>query len=476
MHLKKYIDQYQKILFKQISPQSIGIFRIILGVVLFFECQRLLQSMQIYYVNVDMHFYWQLLKNVPTLSLTQYQTIVYAMYGLSVMVVLGLWSRIAIFFYLSGYVYFLVLDASYYNNHYYFLALLMFIYIVIGTGDNWASIRFKWNKKHNATIPYWNLFLLKTQVFLVYLIAAIVKLNVDWLSTNTMRAVYKYSSDYKSFKTWMNEDFFAYFFTFTGILFDFFVSILLWVPGVRLFLIPFILIFHGINTTALQIGIFPYLMASATLLYFRPDFPAQMYQKARELLGKNVLPHSNVSPLETATGRKKNKLIVFGVTTYIMLQALLPFRHFLIPGTVDWSGEANNFAWRMKIGLKYIPKFEVYVYNKNTGKEYKPDLFINTHQYQILALNPVRTLQVADHVASLIDLPRDSLDIFVKFEVFMNDHPPSKIIDDKVNMLSAKFNPIGHSEFISLRPEKYEYDQRYWMKGFKWLYPNKFER
>ena len=41
------------------------------------------------------------------------------------------------------------------------------------------------------------------------------------------------------------------------------------------------------------------------------------------------------------------------------MQALIPLRHFLIPGNVNWTGEAERFSWRMKAATYEVGTMQV---------------------------------------------------------------------------------------------------------------------
>jgi vitamin K-dependent gamma-carboxylase len=186
----------------------------------------------------------------------------------------GFFFRIAVFFYLSIYTYFLLIEASYYNNHYYFIALLLLIIFFTGA-DNYGSIKYLYQKyrykKEAEPVPVWNYFLLRFQVFLVYFVAGFVKLNFDWISTNTYRCIMDYGTEYPKNNIFYHSNFGIYFFTFGGLLFDLIIPLLLIQKRWRMYAIPAILTFHAINAATLNIGVFPYLMAGATLIFFRND-------------------------------------------------------------------------------------------------------------------------------------------------------------------------------------------------------------
>ena len=106
-----------------------------------------------------------------------------------------------------------------------------------------------------------------------------------------------------------------------------------------------------------EIGVFPFLMISTLVLFIDPV----KIQKLLKLKKNDKVILQNKSFV--------NHLIVF----FIIFQILLPFRHLLVKGNVDYNGVGQRFSWRMKIMYKES-NIEFFLKNKLTGKKYNVDV------------------------------------------------------------------------------------------------------
>ena len=468
------INVLKEKLFQNVSAQTLGLFRIILGAGLIYEAFRIKSLIPKYYLNPEFFIKWDFFPNIPVFSATILYFFTTILFVSAVLILIGFIFRIAVFAYLSVYVYFILAEASYYNNHYYFISLLLFI-LLFTKADYFLSVRQlifnKIYKKETENIPAWNYFLLCFQVFIAYFIAGIVKLNFDWISTNTFRCVMQYGTEYPKDVQFYHTNFAIYFLTFGGLFFDLFVPLMLLNKRTRIFAIPAILTFHTINAATLNIGVFPYLMAGCTIIFFRNDLVNYWkYFFKNNTTEKSFIKKLNTIQEPILTKGVFSKKIYYSILFYCFLQLFLPFRHVFIPGNVGWTGEGNNFSWRMKMGLKAPTRFDLFVYNKVTGKEYKPTININPHQYSSLWICPNRMKQIADYVANKtakqFHISKDSLTVTCKSELIFNGHPTTTIFDTTVNLLDINVNKWGHSNFITKEPLPLPKDQYYWLSEF----------
>lgn len=458
-------------MFDEISGQNLGIFRIILASGLIYEALRINKVIPIYYLNPEFFIKWDFFQNIPIFKEAILYNLTYILFFSSIFLLIGFLFRFFSLLYLSIYVYFILIEASYYNNHYYFISLLIFI-LFFTKADNCFSVKNfiqrKRNKVIEKSVPRWNYSILKFQIFIAYFLAGIVKLNFAWLSTNTFRCVMDYGTEYPKDSLFYHSNFGIYFLTFGGVFFDLIVPLMLLTKRWRLFAIPAILTFHTINAATLNIGVFPYLMAGCTIVFYKADIVDYW---------KKIIKNLNVKMAfrERFSAEKLNKIeqkpfspfVFYFLIVFVVLQLLIPYRHLLIPGNVGWTGEGNSFSWRMKMGLKAPTRFELFVHNKYTGMEYKPQININPHQYSSLWICPNRIIQVANFVAlrtsKQFNVSVDSLTINCKTDLIFNNHPSSPLYDTTVNLLEVKLNKWGHTDFITKLPTKYPQNQYYWL-------------
>jgi hypothetical protein len=90
--------------------------------------------------------------------------------------------------------------------------------------------------------------------------------------------------------------------------------------------------FHLATAALFHLGAFPWLMIAGATLFLDPSWP-------RALLGGSPLPP------EPAAHRARSAVLLGAL--WLLVQVLLPLRHYLYPGRVSWTEEGQSFAWRM---------------------------------------------------------------------------------------------------------------------------------
>ena len=48
---------------------------------------------------------------------------------------------------------------------------------------------------------------------------------------------------------------------------------------------------------------------------------------------------------------------------FFLIQFIMPFRHYFIPGNTDWTGDAQHFSSRIKIYIQKVEEFKFAVFN-----------------------------------------------------------------------------------------------------------------
>src|SRR5437660_6300126 len=89
-------------------------------------------------------------------------------------------------FFLS-YSYFFLLDQTRYQNHTYLICLLAFLLIFLPANRAWSVDAWLWPRLRSDTTPAWTVWLLRTQMAIVYFFGGIAKIEPDWLRGEPMR-------------------------------------------------------------------------------------------------------------------------------------------------------------------------------------------------------------------------------------------------------------------------------------------------
>lgn len=413
-------------------------FRILFGALMFWQATYYLFNGRYirYYLQPSFHFTYDFFQFVHPLPAPYLSWVFVFMAAAAIGIMLGLFYRWSVLAFLLSYTYVFLLDKAYYNNHYYFIILLSFLMLWVDA-QRWASLDQALRPKTPAA-PFWNLFILRAQVFLVYFFGGIAKLNGDWLQGEPMRHWLRHGMHPAWADALLRLSWMPYFFSWGGVLFDLSIGFFLLWKRTRFYAFLVILFFNLTNSFLFNIGVFPFLMIASATLFDDPDWPRKFWGKATPPL----------PGLSTSRGRQATILALLGF--YFSLQALIPLRHWLYPGKVSWTEEGHFFSWHMKLRDKK-GDLEIQVMNPQTGETRSVRLEDELNKFQIgkLIQRPQFIYQYVQHLKEKAQ--REGIehpDIRVLSRVSLNGRPPQLMIDPKVNLAEAPWSVFGHSDWI----------------------------
>ena len=432
--LRRWLDY----LCAPVDAASVAVFRIVLGAMIAWDAVRFWQYGWIdeYYVAPKWHFTYLYFDWVHPWPGNGMYIHFAALFGFAVLVAIGLYYRVAIVLLFVAYTYVFLLEKSVYMNHYYLIALLCFLLIWMQP-QRVFSIDRRRRPDMPATVPRWNVLLLRVQLFIVYFYGAIAKLNPDWLAGEPMYSdLVRRAPDVPAIAAHFPPALLAYGIAYGGLLFDATVPILLCMRRTRL--IGFILatIFHLLNDVFLRIGVFSYLMTGAITVFFDPDWPRQLARRWRGRPARQPAPVVLSTPPTTAWQRAG----VIALHLYVLAQLLVPLRHWLYPGAVGWTEDGHRFSWQMKLREK-SGTMTITATDPATGRQWEivPEDDLRDRQLQKLHTFPDMVLQYVHYKrdelrAQGIEHPRISVD----WHCSLNGAPPQPLIDPTANLAEEK--------------------------------------
>jgi vitamin K-dependent gamma-carboxylase len=354
---------------------------------------------------------------------------------LSLCVAAGLLYRVSAALLFLGLTYVFLLDQSLYLNHFYLICLLAFLLVFVPTHVSASGDVQLRRVRRRESVPALWLWLLRAQLGLVYFYGGIAKLNADWLRAKPIGSWLLERSDLPVLGVVLKQAWAPWFFAYGGLLFDLLVvPALLW-RRTRAWAFALALLFHLTNSVVFHIGVFPWLMIAATTIFFAPDWPRKWlrWQPARERTPSEAVSNWAL----TACG------------VYLVFQLLVPLRHWLYPGNVNWTEEGHRFAWRMKLRDKEASG-QFYVIDRATGHTRQVDPFthLRDHQWREMISRPDMILQYAHFLAD--EARRTGVrDVEVRALVSasLNGRPSQLLIDPSVD-LAAQPRTLAHVNWI----------------------------
>ncbi len=106
---------------------------------------------------------------------------------LAAFIALGFLYRLSAILFFLGFAYVFLLDQTNYLNHFYLISLISFLMIFIPAHRAFSVDAKCLPEIRSDTAPAWALWLLLTQLGIVYFYAGLAKLNGDWLLGEPMR-------------------------------------------------------------------------------------------------------------------------------------------------------------------------------------------------------------------------------------------------------------------------------------------------
>lgn len=442
------LPRLRRLLFAPVDIGWLVFFRIAFGGIMLWEVWRYLGMDRVrrYYIEPEFHFTYYGFSWVQPWPGDGMYYHFYALGALSLCILLGLFYRLAATLFFLGFTYWFLLDQTQHLNHFYLVSLISFLMIFIPAHRAFSLDAWRKPALRATQVPGWSLALLRAQIGLVYFYGGIAKLGPDWLAGEPMRAWLAARTDFPFIGPHFEQELVVYFFVLGGLFLDLFITPLLLWRRTRLVAYLGAVAFHLLNSQLFIIGIFPWFMLCATLLFFPADLPRRAWEGLRQ---KAVA--LKPAPLQPLTGRWTHSQITVGtlLAVYAAFQILMPLRHWLYPGNVDWTEEGHRFSWHMKLRSKEAKALFV-VKDKLTGRIdlVHPVPYLSERQYAKMSTRPDMILQFAHHLADLHKKQHGTeAEVTVQATAALNGRHAQPFIDPEVD-LAQEPRTLAHARWI----------------------------
>jgi hypothetical protein len=207
------------------------------------------------------------------------------------------------------------------------------------------------------------------------------------------------------------------------------VPFLLW-RRTRLAAFGVAVMFHLLNASIFSLDVFPWLAIATTTLFLSPSWPRRIVSIFRRSM--------KISAVETAALPPpwKRTVILGFVTIYITIQLLVPLRHFLSPGGIEWTYMEHRFSWQMMLE-RHVPHTVFYVTDTNTGREFpvRPEKYLDRQQVIHMGWRPDMVRQFAWFLADRTPhLGPKPVRVQTRMQVSLNGRRPQLFIDPNINL------------------------------------------
>jgi len=140
------------------------------------------------------------------------------------------------------------------------------------------------------------------------------------------------------------------------------------------------------------------------------------------------------------------------ITTFLVVQILLPLRHHAIAGDVLWTEEGHRCAWRMMLRAKSASTQYTLVSDRGIQKIRLRDYVVG-HQMSDVKWKPDVIWQLAQRIGDdAIAEGHKGVEIYVSAEVGVNGRGRKPLVDSTKNIYGVEWNYFGHQEWLLIAP------------------------
>lgn len=441
---------------RPVDIAALAVFRILFGALMYVGTLRFMAAgwIDAFYVQPDFHFkYWGFeWVQVPGAAG------LYLLYGgialSAALVALGAFYRVAIVSFWCLFTYAELMDVTYYLNHYYFVSLLALILCFLSPHRAWSVDAWREPSLEAAHLPAWQTYWLRFQVGVLYFFAGIAKFEPDWLlHAQPLNIWLPPLGGMALLGPFLEQPWVHYAFSWFAFGFDTtIVGFLLW-RRTRPAAFGVVLVFHLFTHLFFNIGLFPFIMVLAAMLFFEPDWPRQWVAIGQAWRGR-ARAGTPAAPSSPARGwRPASVLFASAVAAFCAVQVLLPLRHALYPGPVLWNEQGMRFSWRVMLREK-SGSLQYRVVNADGRTAIvSPHDYLNELQYREMAGQPDLILELAHAIRDDFNAAgRGPVEVYADSRVSLNGRRAERMIDPAAN-LAAIDDGLGAAHWITAAPE-----------------------
>ena len=395
-----------------------------------------------FYIEPDFHFSYYGFEWIKPIGEFTYLIFVVCFIS-SLFVMIGLKYKTSIILFFLSFTYIELMDKTTYLNHYYFISILSFLLIFIPANATF-SVDNIINQKKFTNIPRWSVDVLKLLITIVYLYAGIAKINSDWLIEAMPLKIWlqsKYDLPLIG-GSLLQMEWVHYAMSWGGMLYDLSIPFLLMINKTRIIAFILVLFFHVFTLILFPIGMFPHIMIFSSMIFFSSNFHEKIIYQIRQVItkvSKKVKPKKIEIETSDIYVIYKQNLTLFVVTSFFIIQILLPFRYQLYPGELFWHEQGYRFSWRVML-IEKIGYTNFKIRSPNDGTSFMVDSSQHLTPFQLkqMSFQPDFILEFAHYLGEKYSTENNKVEVYAESFVALNGRPSKRFIDPDINLINEQ--------------------------------------
>ena len=395
-----------------------------------------------FYIEPDFHFSYYGFEWIKPIGEFTYLIFVVCFIS-SLFVMIGLKYKTSIILFFLSFTYIELMDKTTYLNHYYFISILSFLLIFIPANATF-SVDNIINQKKFTNIPRWSVDVLKLLITIVYLYAGIAKINSDWLIEAMPLKIWlqsKYDLPLIG-GSLLQMEWVHYAMSWGGMLYDLSIPFLLMINKTRIIAFILVLFFHVFTLILFPIGMFPHIMIFSSMIFFSSNFHEKIIYQIRQVItkvSKKVKPKKIKIETSDLYVIYKQNLTLFVVTSFFIIQILLPFRYQLYPGELFWHEQGYRFSWRVML-IEKIGYTNFKIRSPNDGTSFMVDSSQHLTPFQLkqMSFQPDFILEFAHYLGEKYSTENNKVEVYAESFVALNGRPSKRFINPDINLINEQ--------------------------------------
>lgn len=437
------VSRVSALLARNTDAAALAVYRVAFGLMMTTSALRFL-----YYGWVDELFvkpkfffkYWAL-SWVPVPAPAVVHAIFWALAGLGVLVAVGLFYRTSMIALFVLFAWVQAMDVTNYLNHYYLVALLTLLMATMPLGRTWGLDGALFGSKQTS-LPAWCTLLLRFQVSVVYVFAALAKATPDWLlHGEPLRIWLAARTGIPVLGHLFSLPGAALAMSWAGFLYDATIWAFLLRRRTRPYAYAAVIVFHVLTRVLFPIGMFPVIMIVTALVFFDPSWPRRFL--------RHLAPATNPPRAWHVPRWALAVLAAYGAA-----QIAIPLRTFVYGGNVLWHEQGMRFSWRVMCREKNA-SVTYWVEDRVTHRVVvaNPASYLTDRQLREFSTQPDLVLQLAHHVAADYEA-RTGHPVSVRADVraSLNGRASTPLFDDTRDLVEIK-DGIAPIDFVLPSPQ-----------------------
>lgn len=433
-NLKTYLS-------KTTNAAPLAVFRIGFGLMMLVSIIRFWAKgwIETIYIQPKFHFKYHGFEWVSSLGVYNY--VLFFICGLSALfIALGFKYRWAMLAFFLSFTYIELIDKTTYLNHYYFISVLSFLMLFLPANAKFSIDNLLRKRRYNE-IPSWCIDSIKLLLAMVYFYAGLAKINSDWLFRAMPLKIWlpsKYDLPFIG-NSIMQQEWFHFAMSWSGMLYDLTIPFLLLYRRTRLFAFALVVFFHIFTRVLFPIGMFPYIMIVATLIFFDAKVHENIIAFIKRLL-KPFRSHFSEPKLVSTYSIANQKWILPVLTVFLAFQMLFPFRYAFYKDELFWTEEGYRLSWRVMLMEKMgLATFKI-VDAKNGDYFYVDNSdFLTNFQEKQMSFQPDFILEYAHYLGDHFKAQgHKNIQVFVESYVALNGRLSQQYVNPEVDLYQEK--------------------------------------